>query len=62
MFKSEEICKECGAELISLSEPQYGLCDDCIEDWRDRWDRVDPKFCIHGHYKDECETCLTDWE
>lgn len=38
MFKSEEICKECRAELISLLEPQYGLCDDCIEDWRTRRD------------------------
>lgn len=62
MFKSEEICKECGLELISLLEPHYGLCDDCIESWRDRRDRIDDRLCIHGYIKDECEMCLTEWE
>jgi hypothetical protein len=62
MFKADLICPECGSELISLLKPKYGLCDDCIEDWQDRRDKVDPDKCIHGNLKNDCENCLTPWE
>ena len=62
MFKKDSICPECGSELISLLKPSLGLCDDCIEDWLDRRDKIDPDKCIHGNYKNACETCLTPWE
>lgn len=58
----ERICPECGTELMTLGDSDYGLCDDCLEEFEDRRDRIDPNFCIHGNLKEHCETCLTDWE
>lgn len=62
MFKKDSLCVECGSELISLTEPHLRLCDDCIEAWRRRRDRIEPDHCIHGYLRDDCEMCNTEWE
>lgn len=52
MFKKDSICPECGSELISIGEPEYGLCDDCIEHWREQRDEIDPNHRVHGAGKE----------